>query len=119
MRKFACFAILAAAFAAFAEQPAQAPVLSDPIDGRAVYNNHCGACHDAGEYFPLAIAVLEEFEEIPDAVLVEVISGRDHVKVVKKGGRIVVDVDTPGEAVHVSVPLGSVHKMLRQMQGWT
>jgi hypothetical protein len=59
---------------------------------------------------------VEEMHRIPDAVLVEVESGRDHVRVVKEGGRIVVRVWSDNEHVNVAVPLHMVSSVVNQVE---
>jgi len=54
---------------------------------------------------PIAARSLEALSEIPDAVLVEVDDGSDHVRIAKEDSRLVVHVDSDDATVDVSVPL--------------
>jgi hypothetical protein len=53
--------------------------------------------------------------EYPDTTFVEVIDRTNHVRVHKKGDSIVVDVDDPGETVHVSVPFRTIKSVVREL----
>lgn len=56
-------------------------------------------------WLPAVRAGIGQLAKCPDGTLVEVVDPKEHVRVVKSGGSLVVDVDDPGETVHVSVPL--------------
>ena len=70
----------------------------------------------AKEFLPAMRIAAEELERIPDGVLVEVKSPREHVLIVKSGGSLVVDVDSERETVHVSVPLKMVRNLARDLE---
>lgn len=72
-----------------------------------------GNCPDIAMWEPVVTAALEGLAESPDAVLVEVQDDDENVLIRKEGGRLVVDVDTPDEEVHVSVPLYEASKLVR------
>lgn len=57
-----------------------------------------------------------ELERIPDTVLVEVEDNGEHVRIEKRGSNLVVDVDSPEESVHVSVPLSTIARCLRTLR---
>jgi len=59
---------------------------------------------------------VDEMNRIPDAVLVQVESGQDHVRVVKEDGRIVVRVWSDEEHVNVAVPLHMVSSVVNQVE---
>jgi hypothetical protein len=61
-------------------------------------------------------AAVDEMNRIPDAVLVQVESGRDHVRVVKEDGRIVVRVWSDEEHVNVAIPLHIVSSVVNQVE---
>jgi hypothetical protein len=56
-------------------------------------------------WLPTIKAASEELARCPDGPLVEVDSKREHVRIAKLGGSLVIDVDDPGETVHVSLPI--------------
>ncbi len=68
--------------------------------------------HQARQALPAIQAAAAELERLPDFVLVEVQERDQHVKVQKIGGNLVVDVDSPRENVHVSVPLRAARKTI-------
>lgn len=59
---------------------------------------------EAAQYVGVARAMLEELIDGPDATLVEVRDGREHVIVAKRRGRFIVQVRSPDADVDVSVP---------------
>lgn len=63
---------------------------------------------EARESLPAILAGARELERLPDFVLVEVESPREHVKVQKRGDCLVIDVDSDDETVHLSVPIRTV-----------
>lgn len=66
-------------------------------------------------WLPVARAALESLREADDVVFVEVNDSNQHVKVAKSGGSIVVDVDDPGETVHVSTPIRAIQSTFEQI----
>ena len=77
------------------------------------------AMRRAHEFLPAMRIASEELERMPDGLLVEVLSPREHVMIVKSGGALVVDVDTSRETVHVSVPLRMVRNLARDLEART
>ena len=67
------------------------------------------------QHLPIIQAALEGLEECPYTVFVEVISDREHVRVEKRGGRILVDVDSENEAVSVAIPLQVVRYAVNEL----
>jgi hypothetical protein len=70
------------------------------------------ATRELDRWRPLVNAVLDELDQAPDAVFVDVRTGDETVTVAKRHGRLVVDVDTDGETVHVSVPTDAIRTIL-------
>lgn len=60
-------------------------------------------------------AALPALEQCPDGVFVEVIQPGEHVFVAKSGGSIIVDVNDPGETVHVAVPLRAAESAIHEI----
>lgn len=58
----------------------------------------------------------EELEKYPDLTLVEVDDMTDHVKITKQGHRLVIDVNTVDETVHVAVPFKTIRSAVRRME---
>ncbi len=70
---------------------------------------------EIGPWMPVIEVVLAELARCPDGPLVEVENARETVTIVKRGGKLVIDVDTRDETVHVSVPIRGVEKLVRQL----
>ncbi len=68
---------------------------------------------EVAAYVPALREMAHELEEIPDATLVEVVSDRESVRVIKRGGNFVIDVDSPDGKVHVALPAATLSKVVR------
>ena len=67
---------------------------------------------------PAVRAAWNEFAAAPDFVLVEVRSDDELVRIEKKGKSLLIRVDSGGgEAVRVSVPIKTIGKLLRKVEG--
>ncbi len=72
---------------------------------------------EIGPWMPVVEVVLAELARCPDGPLVEVENAHETVTIVKRGGKLVIDVDTRDETVHLSVPIRGVQKLVRQLGG--
>lgn len=82
------------------------PAMIVPLAVKFVPRHHLKeASENLQQYMPVVDAAISGLANCPDGPLVEVMDEDSHVSVVKSGGSIVVDVDDPGETVHVAVPL--------------
>ena len=68
------------------------------------------------ENLAIARVALREMEKLPDAVLVEVESPKEHVHVAIQSGNFVVDVDYPGDTVHVRIPIRAARKVVQDLE---
>lgn len=85
------------------------PAMVVPIALRLVPGRHLQqAAEQVRPWLPAVDAGTAQLAKCPDTTLVEVVDPKEHVTVAKSGGAVVVDVDDPGETVHVSVPLRTV-----------
>lgn len=67
-------------------------------------------------WMPLIDATLSGLNDCADGTtLVEVTDPNEHVSVVKSGGELVVDVQDPGETVHVAVPLRVMRSAIHEI----
>lgn len=71
---------------------------------------------DTHQWLPLLKAVSQELDRCPDATMVEVTSPREHVTIAKRGNSLYIDVDDPGETVHVSFPVGVVQTVVNKLE---
>lgn len=68
------------------------------------------------QYLPVIHAALSGLRDCPDGTtLVEVVDEDTHATVVKDGGSLIVDVDDPGETVHVAVPLRATERTIEEI----
>ena len=68
-------------------------------------------------YLPAADEVLAALAEAPDAELVRVDDGPDHVLIEKVGQTLRIRVEAPDSRVSVNVPLDMVRETLQQLRG--
>lgn len=71
---------------------------------------------EARRWMPVARAAAEELRRVEDFTLVEVQDGREHVRIEKRGGALVIDVVSDEETVHVSLPLRVVLSVTRELE---
>lgn len=64
-------------------------------------------------YLPAMRELSRQVEQLPDAVLVEVIGPDEKVRIETRNGRIIIDVTGRSERVHVSVPASTVARLMR------
>lgn len=87
-----------------------------PVTLNFVPNEHVSkASKDLREFLPMIDAAIPALEDCPDGLLVEVVDSQDHVRVAKRGGSIVVDVNDASETVHVSVPLRAAQQSIHEI----
>jgi hypothetical protein len=72
--------------------------------------------HKMRDVLPALAVAARELENVPDGPLVEVLSEREQVRVVKDGGSLVIDVNDRNDTVHVTVPLRLVYRVARDLQ---
>lgn len=70
---------------------------------------------EAREALPVLAEAADKLADMPDFVLVEVQSPREHVKVEKRGGSLIVNVESDQETVYVSVPLRAARHTLENL----
>jgi hypothetical protein len=63
------------------------------------------------EFLPVLRDIARELERAPDGVLVEVDGPDERVLIEKRGGRFVIDVDSAGEHVTVTLPAGALEEI--------
>ena len=72
----------------------------------------CEVDGEAAYALEIAKVAWKELARCPDGVFVEVLDGEDYVTIEKRGGEMLVFVDTPSETVRLSVPLHTVTSLL-------
>ena len=93
------------------------PAAMVPMTMHFVPKHHfCDAAGHAREFLPVAHALFKELKNFPDAEFVEVRDGEQHVQIRTHGGKLQIDVDDPGEKVHLLVPLSTVDDVVGQLE---
>ena len=72
----------------------------------------------AWKYMPLVRSVAKELERYPEAEFVEVQDGPQHVQVRTHNGSLLIDVDEPGNHVHVACPLATIDDVASQLAAY-
>jgi hypothetical protein len=93
------------------------PAAAVPLAMRMVPAHHFGQIPpEAQQALPAVCAAARLLARQPDFVLVEVESPREHVRIEKKGSRLVVHVTERDEEVYVAVPLRTIASVLQQLE---
>jgi hypothetical protein len=70
----------------------------------------------AREFLPTAHAIMKELKKFPDADLVEVINDDQHVQIRTHQGKLQIDVEDPGQTVHLLCPLSTLDEITSQLE---
>lgn len=70
---------------------------------------------DLGEWGPMVRELLEELDDCPDFTLVEVKEDDVWVRVRKKRGKLVVEVEEPSTSIKVSVPTRTIRRTVSRL----
>ena len=73
------------------------------------------AVRQAGPWLPTVQLLAEELRKFPDAELVEVRDADEHVVIQTQNGRLLVDVESPDETVHVACPLATIEHISEEI----
>jgi len=93
------------------------PATAVPVALRMVPKRHLDrAFREAPEWAPLVRTLAQELANYPEAELVEVKDGDQHVRVQMHNGRLQVDVETPDENVHVACPVETIDDVAAYFQ---
>jgi hypothetical protein len=76
---------------------------------------HLDAELDLGQWRPFVEEIFTVLDECPDAVLVEVEDGEDHVLVAKEGRSLRVEVSDSEIEVRVTIPTRAVHRTVSRL----
>ncbi len=74
------------------------------------------ASEQAREALPVLHAIVKELKKYPDADFVEIVDHDQHVRMRTHGGKLQIDVDAPGEKVHVLCPLSTIEDVTSQIE---
>lgn len=73
------------------------------------------AASEVRPYLPAIRFATQELARLPDCDLVEVLEGQEHVQIRTRGGKLLVDVESPEETVHVAFPLHTLDQLAQQI----
>lgn len=73
------------------------------------------ASQHAEEWLPAVRVLTKELQKFPDTDFVEVRDARQHVQIRTRGGKLLIDVEDPGQTVHVAVPLATIDDLSREL----
>ena len=92
------------------------PAAAVPIALRCAPRDHMqNAAEHIKPWIPTIRQLAKELEKYPEANLVEVIDGDDHVQIRTHAGKLQVDVHEPGESVHVAFPIATLEEISGQL----
>jgi hypothetical protein len=93
------------------------PAAVVPMTMHFVPKHHlCDAAEHAKEFLPVAHALFKELKKFPDAEFVEVKDDEQHVQIRTHEGKLQIDVDEPGQKVHLLVPLSTIDDVVGQLE---
>jgi hypothetical protein len=73
------------------------------------------AIAQAGPWLPTLRALIKELKSYPEAELVDVEDGRQHVRIRTHQGKLLIDVTEPDENVHVACPLAMIEHVVSEL----
>ena len=92
------------------------PAAAVPIALRCTPRNHLeNAAVKIQPWIPTIRQLAKELEKYPEANLVEVVDGTDHVQIRTHAGKLQIDVHDPGQSVHVAVPIATLEDISSQL----
>jgi hypothetical protein len=93
------------------------PAAAVPMSMHFVPREHLReASEHAREFLPTAHALMKELKKFPDAELIEVLDGAQHVRIRTHQGKLQIDVEDPDETVHLLCPLSTLDDVAEQLQ---
>jgi hypothetical protein len=92
------------------------PAAAVPIALRCTPRDHLpNTAENIKPWIPTIRQLAKELEKYPEANLVEVVDGTDHVQIRTHAGKLQIDVHEPGESVHVAVPIATLEDISSQL----
>jgi hypothetical protein len=73
------------------------------------------AAPELGPWLPAIRKLTRELRKLPPADLVEVRNADEHVQIRVRDGKLLIDVDTRDETVHVACPLATIEDIAQQI----
>jgi len=92
------------------------PAAVVPVAVRFAPKDHLQtAAENIKPWIPTIRQLAKELEKYPEANLVEVVNGTDHVQIRTHAGKLQIDVREPGQSVHVAVPISTLEDISVQL----
>jgi hypothetical protein len=92
------------------------PAAVVPVALRFAPKDHLqDAAENIKPWIPTIRQLAKELEKYPEANLIEVVDGTDHVQIRTHAGKLQIDVREPGESVHVAVPISTLRDISVQL----
>jgi len=92
------------------------PAAMVPVALRFAPKDHLqDAAENIKPWIPTIRQLAKELEKYPEANLVEVVDGTDHVQIRTRASKLQIDVREPGETVHVAVPISTLEDISVQL----
>jgi hypothetical protein len=93
------------------------PAAAVPMAMHLVPNQQLMDASEHGrDFVPLARAIIKELKKFPDAELIEVVDGVQHVRIRTHGGKLQIDDTEPGQDVHLLIPLSTLEEVTSQIE---
>ena len=73
------------------------------------------AARQAGPWMPMVQRIAQELRKYPDAEFVEVRDAEEHIVIHTQNGKLLVDVESPEETVHVACPLTTIELISEEL----
>jgi hypothetical protein len=77
------------------------------------------ATAQVGPWLPTLRALTKELRKFPEAELVAVDDGKDHVRIRTHNGKLLIDVTEPGTDVHVACPMAMMDDIASELEAKT
>lgn len=96
------------------------PAAAVPMAMHLIPSHHFKHIDDhAWQCMPLVHSVAKELQKYPEAEFVEGQDGPQHFRVRTHNGVLQIDVDEPGDHVHVAVPLETIEDVATQLASYS
>lgn len=93
------------------------PAAAAPMAMHLVPREHLReASREARDALPMVRAIAKELKKYPDADLIEIVDGEQHVQMRTNHGRLQIDVEAPDQTVHVLCPLSTIEDLADQLK---
>lgn len=74
------------------------------------------ALHEAHDALPAVNMAFRELRKYPDADFVEVKDADEHVQVRTRGGKLLIDIESPRETVHLACPIPALVDLFDELE---